>query len=98
MRRMRPSASTAAEGYNGIVKVENFEQAVRDFVKRQPFKPFVIELVSRRLLYIDHPEGVITRQGQAAHLAADGRPSLFDNEGVVRLYYASPEEAKKSSA
>ena len=80
------------------MKAEHYEQALRDFRKRQPFKPFVIELVSGRLIHVDHPEAIISRQGQAAHIAADGAPSLFDSEGVVRLFYDSQNSAQRSSA
>ena len=80
------------------MKAEHFEQALRDFRERSPFKPFAIELVTGRLIYVDHPEAVISRQGQAAHIAPDGAPSLFDNEGVARLFYESPNTAQRTSA
>ncbi len=80
--------------YDRTVTPQNFEQALTDFKSRQPFKTFYVEFVSGKVISIDHPEAVISRKGQAAHLAKDGAPSLFDHESVSRMFYSKRKPAE----
>ena len=67
------------------MKEETFERVLNAFNRRQPFKPFVVELVSGAELTIDHPEALVYRAGAAMHIDSQGNFTLFDNEGVSRL-------------
>ena len=62
-----------------------FEGSLRAFVRRTPFHPFIVELVSGGQLQVDHPEALVFRGGVAVHFNRDGIPTLFDHEGVTRL-------------
>jgi hypothetical protein len=68
------------------VERENFENAVDAFMQRQPFQPFAIELVSGRLLEVDSPRALVTRDGVAVHIAPGGVPAIFDYRGVNRIH------------
>jgi hypothetical protein len=76
----------------------NFEQALKDFRTRTPFRQFFVELMNGRIIAVDHPEALITRHGQAAYIAPDGAPSLFDHQSVARIFYAKdiPQEVGRS--
>lgn len=67
------------------MELSAFDIALRSFVNRKPFKPFVVELVSGDRLRVDHPEALITRNGVAFHFATDGNPTLFDHESVSQV-------------
>jgi hypothetical protein len=40
------------------MKAEQFEQALRQLLRQEPFQPFVVELVDGRVLAVDHPRVV----------------------------------------
>jgi hypothetical protein len=73
------------------VELQNFEQAVRDFRKATPFRNFFIELVTGRVIKVEHPEALLTRAGQAVYLSPEGAASIFDHTSVARVYHTSEE-------
>ena len=79
------------------MKADHFEQALRDFRSRQPFEPFYIELTSGKIIRILHPEALASQNGQAAHVATDAAVTIFDHEGLARLFYEKREVAESNS-
>ena len=67
------------------MEAEAFDRSLRAFVRRVPFQPFLLELVSGARLQVDHPEALVFRNGVAVHFAPDGTPTLFDNLSVSQL-------------
>ena len=63
----------------------NFEQTLRAFQRRAPFRPFTVELVSGDRIQVDHPEALVIRKGLAVFIDSAGIPSLFDHEGVSQV-------------
>jgi hypothetical protein len=63
----------------------DFEQFVRAFQRRTPFRPFVVCLVNGDRFQVDHPEALVIRDGVAVFIAAGGVPTLFDHESVSQL-------------
>lgn len=63
----------------------NFEQTLRAFARRTPFRSFIVELVSVIRVEVDHPEALVFRGGVAACISQGWTPTLFDHEGVSRL-------------
>lgn len=75
------------------MEAEAFERSLRGFVRRSPFKPFVVEMVSGSRIEVDHPEAVVVfRAGVAVFVNPEGEFTLFDHEGVARL-----DEAKRAA-
>lgn len=72
---------------------ENFERTLRALVRRTPFRPFSVELVSGTRLEVDHPEALVFRGGVAVFVSADGEPTLFDHESVSQLVGATDRTA-----
>ncbi len=64
---------------------ESLDRCLRAFVRRTPFAPFIVELVSGTRLQIDHPEALVFRNGVAVHFNQEGIPTLFDHQGVAQL-------------
>jgi len=64
---------------------EHFEQIVRAFQKRAPFRSFTVELVSGSRIDVDHPEAMVFRGGVAVYLSAAGVPTLFDHDAVAQV-------------
>ncbi|MEM7808626.1 MAG: hypothetical protein AAF561_10980 [Planctomycetota bacterium] len=73
------------------MELENFEQALKDYRSQVPFKPYYVELVSGRIIRVDHPEALYSRAGQAVFLASNGAPSMFDYTSVARIFYTAEE-------
>jgi hypothetical protein len=69
----------------GRMTARNFDRTLRAFVRRTPFRPFTIELVSGNRFEVDHPEALVFRHGVAAFVSAAGVPTLFDYESVSQL-------------
>jgi len=63
----------------------SFEVALRGFINRTPFRPFVVELVSGARLLMHHPEALVVRNNIAIHFSPDGEWNVFDHEGVSQL-------------
>lgn len=70
---------------------ENFERSLHAFVRRRPFKPFNAELVSGSEVRIEHPDALVFRGGVAVYVDTSGQPTIFDHEGVSRLFDATGE-------
>jgi hypothetical protein len=49
------------------MNVEQFEQTLRQFLHREPFQPFVVELVDGRMIEIDQPK-IVFGGGAASFL------------------------------
>jgi hypothetical protein len=62
-----------------------FERALRAWVRRVPFVPFTVELITGIHLDIQHPEALVTRGGVAIYFAPDGELTIFDHNGVSRF-------------
>ena len=62
-----------------------FETSLRAFQIREPFKTFVIELVSGGEIFVRHPEAVATHVGSAVFFAPDGAITIFEASSVNRL-------------
>ena len=75
------------------MEIDAFERSLREFARRTPFHPFVVELVTGSRLQVTHPEAVAFNGGQAVYIAADGTPSLFDYDSVSRLERANGAKA-----
>jgi hypothetical protein len=41
------------------MNAEQFEQTLREYLRREPFQPFVVELVDGGVIAIDHPKVAI---------------------------------------
>lgn len=63
----------------------NFHQSLLSFVRRKPFKPFAIELVSGDRFVVDHPEAVAHRGTVAVFIDPGGAYKLFGNTAVSQL-------------
>jgi hypothetical protein len=67
------------------MKAINFEQTLRAFQQRTPFRAFTVELVSGHRFQVDHPEALVLRDGVAVFIAKGGMPVVFDHEGVSQV-------------
>lgn len=64
---------------------ELFDQSIRAFKHRKPFKPFTVAMESGDRLEVDHPDALAIRDGQALFIGPGSVPSIFDHEGVSRI-------------
>ena len=64
---------------------ELFDQTIRAFKHRKPFKPFTVAMENGDRLEVDHPEALAIRDGMASFIGSGSVPSIFDNEGVSRV-------------
>jgi len=79
------------------MQAETFDETLRGFSRRVPFKPFSVELVSGTSFTVDHPEALVFRAGIAVYIAPSGALSIFDHEGVNRLIGAPDEETSRAA-
>ena len=69
----------------------NFDRTLRALVRRSPFRPFTVELVSGTGIKVDHPEALVFRGGLAVFISSQGVPTLFDHENVSQLIGTSDQ-------
>ena len=69
--------------------VEQFEKNLRQFIRQEPFKPFVVEFADGRILEIDHPK-VVFAGGAASFLTPDYDLVEFYCEDVSAMRPAVP--------
>jgi hypothetical protein len=67
--------------------LQNLEWSLRALVRRTPFRPFTVELVSGPRIKVDHPEALVFRKGMAVFISARGVPILFDHESVSQVIW-----------
>jgi hypothetical protein len=68
---------------------DHFEQTLRAFRERVPFRPFTVALVNARFHEVDHPDALVVRDGIALYVGPGGVPYIFDHEGVAEALAAS---------
>ena len=64
---------------------QNFQQTLRAFSRRQPFRPFVVELVSGDRFRVRHPEALSMRGTVAMFIGPNAAVKLFDSDNVSQL-------------
>jgi hypothetical protein len=62
-----------------------FDNTLRAFKHRSPFRPFTIALVNGDRLEVDHPEALIVRDGVGLFAGPGGVPAVFDYQGVSQV-------------
>ncbi len=73
---------------------QNFKRSLRALVRRSPFRPFTVELVSGGRIEVDHPEALVFRSGLAVYISAEGVPTLFDHDSVRQLIGTTDQAAR----
>lgn len=63
----------------------DFDNSIRTFKHRSPFRPFTLAMVNGDRLEIDHPEAVVVRDGVGLFVGPGGVPVVFDHEGVSQV-------------
>jgi hypothetical protein len=71
---------------------QNFQRALRALVRRAPFRPFTVELVSGDRIEVDHPEALVYRAGVAVYISPEGIPAVFDRESVCQFVADSADK------
>jgi len=64
---------------------DTFDQTIRAFKHRRPFRPFTVAMENGDRLEVDHPDALAIRDGTALFARPGGIPSIFDFEGVSRI-------------
>src|SRR5262249_14146026 len=77
--------------YNAGMTQEAFEQTLRELMRRRPFQPFIVELVSGDRFEVDAPESVAWNGGTAGYLRPSGEPILFHCKDVSQIITQTAE-------
>ena len=64
---------------------DRFNDTIRAFKHRAPFRPFTVAMVHGDRFEVDHPDALAVRDGIAIYTAPGGVPVIFDNEGVSEV-------------
>jgi hypothetical protein len=72
-----------------IMKIDQFDQALRQHLRREPFQPFVVELVDGRVLAVDQPK-VVFAGGAASFFTPSYDLVEFACEDVLAIRPAIP--------
>lgn len=64
---------------------DTFDNTIRTFKHRSPFRPFTLAMVTGDRLEIDHPDAVVVRDGVGLFVGPGGVPVVFDHEGVRQV-------------
>jgi hypothetical protein len=72
---------------------DNFEIALRAFVRRRPFQPFLIEFHSGDNILVTHPEALRLQGDVCQYVTRASLNCLFDSSSVSRLRDPDPPNA-----
>jgi hypothetical protein len=73
----------------------NFNQSLTAFLKRKPFRAFLVHFTDGENVVVEHPEAVRYQgKGTAVYFGKQGEIVLFDHDGVSRFAAASKAAAK----
>jgi len=61
---------------------ENFDESLKAFKRRTPFRPFTVALVNGDRFEVDFADALVVRDGVAIYVGPGGVPVIFDHEGV----------------
>jgi len=64
---------------------ETFDETLRAFKHRTPFRPFTVSLVNGERLEVDRPDALVVRGGVALFVGPGGIPAILDHEGVAQV-------------
>ncbi|HLQ43274.1 MAG TPA: hypothetical protein VK137_00985 [Planctomycetaceae bacterium] len=67
------------------MQAETFDETLRTFKRRDPFRPFTVALVNGDRFEVDHPDALVVREGVALFIGPGGVPVVFDHEGVSQV-------------
>jgi hypothetical protein len=80
------SAKIPEETVNEVaMETANFDQTLRAFMRRAPFRPFTVALMNGDRVEVDHATALVMRDGVAVYLGPGGVPVIFDHEGVTQF-------------
>ena len=71
------------------MNVEQFEETLRQLLRREPFQPFVVEMLDGRTIAVDEPK-VVMGGGGATFVTADFDLMEFACEDVQTIRPAVP--------
>ena len=74
---------------------DNFEDAVKELMAVQPFKPFIVELHGGERFQVDRRGALAWGDGATVFLGPGRILRIFDNESVVQIINA-PAHAVRS--
>ena len=77
-----------------MMKREQFEQAMNAMLKRQPFRPFVIEMDHGEQFVVGQPEAVHHHAGSALYFHPNEAFDFVDPENVKQLLELEPVPPK----
>lgn len=64
---------------------DTFDETLRTFKHRSPFRPFTLAMVDGDRLEVDHPDALAVRDGVGLFVGPGGVPIVFDHEGVSQV-------------
>jgi hypothetical protein len=64
---------------------ENFDESLKAFKRRIPFRPFTVALVNGDRFEVDFADSLVVRDGVAIYVGPGGIPVIFDHEGVSQF-------------
>lgn len=64
---------------------KNFEDTIKMFQARSPYRPFTIYLINGHRFEVDHPGAILVRNGTGVYVEPGGAPVVFDWEGVGHI-------------
>lgn len=67
------------------MQADHFDETLKTFKHRSPFRPFTVVLVNGDRYEIDHRDAFVVRDGVAIYVAPGGIPVIFDHEGVSQV-------------
>ena len=70
------------------MKKQDFQRTIEEYVRREPFHPFTIELSTGEQIVVRDPKSLMCQGGAAAYVPADGDLTLFDYHAVREVEIA----------
>jgi hypothetical protein len=64
---------------------DEFDQRLRTLIRRRPFQPFAVILLTGERIEVDVPEAVALGGGAGGYLSPSGEAFLFDYRGVREI-------------
>ena len=64
---------------------DTFDNTIRIFKQRTPFRPFTVSLMNGDRLEVDHLDALAMRDGVGLFVGRGGVPAVFDHEGVAQV-------------
>jgi hypothetical protein len=82
--------NSGKDNWRSEMTADDFNRAILERLRREPFKPFIVELLDGEQVEIDRPRSLAIRGGTAGGFGRNRKIIRLDSYNVARVFDVLP--------